>query len=142
MISINATLFVQIINLLILIWILNRLMYRPIRRIMAQRQEDLQSRRQQAEDIAKQTREQHDAFISEMDQGRSQVKKRLEALKAETAAQAKAQIDAAQARAKEKGAALAQEITTQMEAARGEIKSEAEKVARSMAGRILDREVA
>jgi len=39
MISINGTLFIQIVNFLILIWALNFVLYRPIRGILAQRRE-------------------------------------------------------------------------------------------------------
>lgn len=37
MVDINVSLFIQIINFLILIWILNKVLYKPVRNIIAQR---------------------------------------------------------------------------------------------------------
>jgi F-type H+-transporting ATPase subunit b len=37
MVEINGSLFIQIINFLVLIWVLNKVLYKPVRNIIAQR---------------------------------------------------------------------------------------------------------
>ena len=58
MISINATLVVQVINLIILVYILNRLMYRPLMKLAREREEyfgntkiEIQELEEQAENL-------------------------------------------------------------------------------------------
>ncbi|MEZ4566961.1 MAG: ATP synthase F0 subunit B [Desulfobacterales bacterium] len=41
MVSLNGTVVIQIINFLFLIWALNAVLYKPIRRILAQRNEKI-----------------------------------------------------------------------------------------------------
>lgn len=41
MVEINASLFIQIVNFLVLIWALNKFLYKPIRLILSQRKEKI-----------------------------------------------------------------------------------------------------
>ena len=51
MISINATLFIQVLHFLILIFILNRIMFRPITRMMRERNRHIEGLQRQSERI-------------------------------------------------------------------------------------------
>lgn len=64
MISINATLFLQIIHFLILMFILNRLMFRPILRIINERDRHIADEKDQLNRIEKETRELTDKCVS------------------------------------------------------------------------------
>ena len=57
MINVNATIIVQIINFLILMFILNRLMFRPVLRIINERDRHIEDERDQLSIIEKETRE-------------------------------------------------------------------------------------
>ncbi|MBW2324509.1 MAG: ATP synthase F0 subunit B [Deltaproteobacteria bacterium] len=57
MISINATLIVQIINFLVLIWILNRILFRPIFKIVEERKSVIQSSRAEIERLKSEAEE-------------------------------------------------------------------------------------
>jgi F-type H+-transporting ATPase subunit b len=46
MIDINVTLLIQVVNLFVLIWLLNTVLYRPIRNMVAQRNQVMSARRQ------------------------------------------------------------------------------------------------
>jgi len=52
MLQINGTLFFQIINFLLLMWILNRLLFRPFLRVAEEREEKTQGARARADDLA------------------------------------------------------------------------------------------
>jgi F-type H+-transporting ATPase subunit b len=142
MISINATLIVQIINLLVLIWILNRLMYRPIKRIAAERQAKVEEGLQQAVQMADASQKAEAAYLQDRNQGRGQVRDQLEQQRRETDAKVKEILKEAQEQAKDQQAKMLQNVEQQLQEARGDIKAEAEKVARSLAQTVLGREVA
>ncbi|KMY68896.1 hypothetical protein AAU61_04795 [Desulfocarbo indianensis] len=142
MISINATLIVQIINLLVLIFILNRLMYRPIKKIVAERQAKVEAGLQQAAKMREANVEAEAVYRQERRKERARVREELEARHRETDAKVKGILLKAQEQAKSQQAAMLQNVEQQMQEARGDIKAEAEKVARSMARTVLGREVA
>ncbi len=141
MISINATLIVQIINLLVLIWILNRLMYRPIKRIAAERQAKVDEGLRQAADMKGACQNAEAAYLQDRNKGRTQVRDQLDQQRRDTDVKVKSILHEAQEQAKTQQAAMLQNVEQQMQEARGDIKAEAEKVARSMAQTVLGREV-
>lgn len=64
MISINATLFLQIVHFLILMFILNRLMFRPVLRIIHERNRHIEDEKNQLDTIEKETRELMDKCVA------------------------------------------------------------------------------
>lgn len=141
MISLNATLIVQLINLLVLIFILNRLMYRPIKRIAAERAAKVAAGHAEAAELEERNREAEAAYRRESIQRRSQVRSRLEELRQKAEAEAMAIVSEAQEEARERQAAMGVRVSEELERARAEIREEAEKVARSLAWSVLGREV-
>jgi F-type H+-transporting ATPase subunit b len=142
MISINATLIVQIINLLVLIWILNRLMYRPIKRIAAERQAKVDEGLKRAAEIEDASQKAETAYLQDRNKGRGQVREQLDDQRREADAKVKDILKEAQEQAKGQQAKMLQNVEQQLQEARSDIKTEAEKVARSMAQTVLGREVA
>lgn len=68
MISINATLFVQVFHFLVILFILNRLMLRPIMRQISEREEHMKKMKVDSEKIAadaEQLAEKRSAIVSE-----------------------------------------------------------------------------
>jgi len=51
MLNIDGTLFVQIVNFLVLLFLMNIILYRPIRGIIAKRDEEMESRKKSVEDF-------------------------------------------------------------------------------------------
>lgn len=51
LLQVNSTLFFQIVNFLLLIWILNKLMFRPFLDLVERRKEETEGTRKKAEDI-------------------------------------------------------------------------------------------
>ncbi|MEW5913921.1 MAG: hypothetical protein AB1814_15290 [Thermodesulfobacteriota bacterium] len=141
MISINATLLVQIINLLVLILILNRLMYRPLRRLMAERAASLEGGRDQARALRDQAAGEDNAYRQRLRQGRQAVRQRLDQVRRGAEEQARQVLEEAQEAARRQSEEVVAVIQKEMAAARGEIKGQAEQVSRQMASRVLGREV-
>ena len=55
MLNIDGTMFLQIANFLVLLFILNLILFRPIRRVLAQREEEMNSRQKTIDDFQGQT---------------------------------------------------------------------------------------
>lgn len=142
MISINATLLVQIVNLLVLIFILNRLMYKPIGKMIAERTATLKGGLAEAASLREQAVDTKADYRHQLGQGRQKVRDRLEVVRRQTEGEARQVIEEAQAKAKVQADQMVASIQGEMAQARGEIRAEAERVAKEMAGRILGREVA
>jgi F-type H+-transporting ATPase subunit b len=79
MINIDGSLFIQIINFLFLIWVLNLLLYKPIRNIILQRKDKVSGMEQDVEQAEVKALEQNAAFADGIKDARV---KGLEAKKA------------------------------------------------------------
>lgn len=142
MISINATLLVQIINLLVLIFILNKLMYKPISKMVAERAATLKGGMVEAASLQERAADTKADYSHKLHQGRQQVRDRLEEVRRKTEGEARQVIEEAQAKARGQADQMVAAIQGEMDEARKEIRAQAETVAKEMAGRILGREVA
>jgi len=69
LLQVNSTLFFQIVNFLLLIWILNKLMFRPFLDLVERRKEETEGTRKKAEDItdhAESVKGTYEAGVSEV----------------------------------------------------------------------------
>ncbi len=62
MISVDGSLFIQIINFLLLVWLLNIIAYKPIRKILIQRKEKMTGLEQDVERSSSEAKAKDDAF--------------------------------------------------------------------------------
>ena len=62
MVSLDGSIFIQIANFIFLIWILNIVLYKPIRKILIQRKEKIAGLDQRIDTIGKDVKEKDDAF--------------------------------------------------------------------------------
>jgi F-type H+-transporting ATPase subunit b len=67
MISINATLFLQIVHLLILIFVLNRLLFQPILKLVNEREGHVQTTKKRIEELALETERLQSEYLSILD---------------------------------------------------------------------------
>jgi F-type H+-transporting ATPase subunit b len=141
MISINATLLVQLINLLVLIFLLNQLMYKPIKRIAQERDRKMAEGLAEARGVEESTRRGWEDYEGRRSQHLAEVRERLADAKSKADHKAMQLRAEAQEKAKHQQAAMLSRVEEEMEAARRDVRAEAEKVARDMAGRVLGREV-
>ncbi len=142
MIDIDWTLFAQIINFLVLVFLLNLVLFRPIRQSLKDRQARLTSAAAEVEGIAAQGQEVHSQIQESLADARRQgagqrEKLRQEGTQAETSLleQVKKEVDAQWAQVEKK-------IKEDMGKARKALKDQARSFAQSMAAKFLGRECA
>lgn len=141
MISINATLLVQVINLLVLIFILNKIMYKPLAKMIEERSVTLKGGIAEAVALQEKAAENNSQYRRQLGEGRQQVRDRLEEVRRKAEEDARRVIDEAQGKARAETDKLVAGIQAEMAQAQGEIRAQAEAVATTMASRVLGREV-
>lgn len=142
MINIDAvSLTIQIINFIFLVWILNLILYRPIRKILIQRKEKIDGLEQGIKSGINDAREKETAFTTGIRSARADGMKKKEAL-LDVAAQEeknilnriseKAQADLAEAKA---------QITAEADTVRASLAAELDVFANAICEKILGRAI-
>jgi F-type H+-transporting ATPase subunit b len=139
LITINETLIFQLLSFLLLLFILNRIMIRPLRRVMGEREalmdrisQDISSAEEAYQDLGRQIARQENAARSEAMTMRESIENSGKQTAAEVMDQAKAQISAIKTKAKQK-------IMAELEQARQEIEKEAPIISEHMIVSLLGR---
>ncbi len=139
MITMDGTLLMQVVNMLVLMFLLNKVLYKPVRQILRQRAEMMQGMQAdiaKCEEDAELRQQEVDAKMTEAS---GQAKAALEVARADAQSVGDARLAAIKAEAdadKEKRLA---EIKTEMTAARSELQANLDTFAADMAGKILGR---
>lgn len=109
MVSVDGSLFIQIINFIVLIWVLNMVLYKPIRNILAQRRNKVEGLGQDIETTLKDATAKKEAFAEGLKEARAKGVQEKDALIEEAAREEKtitedlmrkAQADLAEVRTK------------------------------------------
>jgi F-type H+-transporting ATPase subunit b len=139
LITINHTLFVQLASFLLLLFLINRIMFRPLRQVMSERQallngmaDDISAAEQGYTDIGHQIESQENAARREASKLRDEIEAAGQQSAATLLDQARVQINALKAKAKEETAA-------KVAAARQEIEREAAAISDQMIASVLGR---
>ncbi len=82
MISINVTFFIQMANVLVLLFLMNLFLYRPIRRIVAQRNQFLTEQREAIDLAETETAAAIDEFNLRLQQARKDGREKIQEIKA------------------------------------------------------------
>jgi len=142
LISINETLIIQLISFLIFLFLINRIMFRPLQNVMGEREEHLQDITTNIEkseiqltEINEQVRAQELAAIQEANQQKK-------VLEADGTAQANKILEESRKEIQTIKHESQQYIDGQISKAREEIKKESEKLAVIIMERVLDRRLA
>ena len=139
MITTDITLFIQIINMVVLMFLLNKVLYTPIRRILKERSEKL---RGMQEDIAKfeknaQLRQQE--VDAKMAKASGKAKAALDAARTEAQKAGDEKLAAIKAEAEEAKDARLADLRSQIDSARSSLKAGLDGFATDMASKILGR---
>jgi F-type H+-transporting ATPase subunit b len=141
MISINATLIVQLISFLILLLILNRIFIRPVKRMIEQRQDHARTQREEADQLHDRAAQGQNDYLRQRREAIHEGGEDLERIKDEVSEQAMALMDRTRDEAEALTRRLAADAQGQVDQARRELQAEIEVLARQMAERILARPV-
>jgi len=140
-ISIDWTFWVQFANFVILMVILNVLLYRPLRNVMAERKKGIEAKHQKARDLEvsineKMERYEKTLYEAKVDAGQAATSIRKEAAKREATILGSARMEASGHLDLIKA-----QVAKQAEAARSSLKNETQELAAAIAGKVLGRKV-
>ena len=140
MVSVDGSIVLQIANFLLLIWILNMVLYRPIRKILLARKEKMVGMQSDIDGSAQQVQSKEDAYADGVRQARAAGQKEKEALMQAAADEEKAIIDkindTAQAELKDVRGKITQEMGTVKAELEDEIDAFADAIGQKILGRV------
>ena len=139
MITIDITMFIHIINMIVLMFVLNAILYKPVQAILQKRREKLDSLNEDVEQFEQNARHRQKEVDKKMREASARAKEALDTARGEAqevGAEKLAGIRAEADSEKEKNLA---DIHSQIDAARKELQEGASDFANEMAGKILGR---
>jgi len=141
MISIDGSVFIQIINFLFLIWILNLLLYKPIRNIIRRRQEKFSGLETEIETSHNKAAVQDAAFSDGLKAARARGLQEKNQLLQDAAEKEKEIVGRINEKAQADFAAVRRQIEQDVEKARQALSSEVDRFAESISEKILGRTI-
>ncbi|BDU99974.1 hypothetical protein TDMWS_00600 [Thermodesulfomicrobium sp. WS] len=139
MIDLDSTFFVQLVNFLIILTVLNLLLFRPIRGILKKRAEVMAERLRAVEDFTAQAEAKMAGYRQALADARSEAQAVRAALKEEGIAVEANTLAAASEKAAAKLAAARQEIEAQKNAALAALQGQVAAFAKQVAAKVLAR---
>jgi F-type H+-transporting ATPase subunit b len=141
MIDINVTLLIQMVSILVFVFLMNMVLYRPIRRVVAERQSRIDAQQQDIEKAEAEKVAAIEEFNSKIQEARSLGRQRILELKAAAHEQEKEMMQ----KASEEGAAKLQEFRAQIQKdvakASWELKGQVKAFSVDLAQKILGRKL-
>jgi F-type H+-transporting ATPase subunit b len=141
MITIDITVVIQIINILILIVVMNAVLYKPVRSVLAKRKEKIGELANSIETFKKNAELRKEEISRKLNDARSRAKEEID--KAKTAAQTTTAESLAQVRQEAQASKTAQldEIKKQFTDAQQQLSGQIDGFASDMAAKILGRSI-
>lgn len=137
----DGSLIIQIANFLLIIWILNLILYRPIRNILRQRKEKIEGLELRIETYNENAKEKDDAFASGIKEARTKGLKEKETLLQAAVEEEKQIIENVNAKAQAELAEIRKKIAKDTEAARVSLQEKVDEFADDICQKILGRTV-
>jgi F-type H+-transporting ATPase subunit b len=137
----DVSLFVQIANFLIIIWILNIILYRPIRKILIERKEKITSFEQNIEKLNEDAAGKDEAFLSGIKEARARGLNEKEALLKEGAEEEKKIIEQINQKAQANLSEVRDKIAKDAQNVRQSLNKEIDTFAKAISEKILGRAV-
>ena len=137
----DGSVIIQIINFLFLIWILNLLLYKPIRKILTQRKEKIDGLELSIETSDKDALEKDEAFAAGIKEARAKGFREKEALMQQAMDEEKTIIADINRKAQAEMAEVRDKIKKEAEVVRGSLQKEVDNFANQICQKILGRAV-
>jgi len=139
MISLDGSLFIQIINFLFLIFALNFVLYKPIRKILIQRKEKITGLEQSIDTCNSDAKEKDDAFTSGLKEARAKGMGEKEALMQTATDEEKVIIEKINQKAQADLAEVREKVAKDSESVRASLQEELDDIATAISHKILGR---
>ena len=137
----DGSIIIQIVNFLFTIWVLNVLLYKPIRKILTQRKEKVDGLELAIETSNKDVREKDDAFTAGIKEARAKGFKEKDALMQQAADGEKSIIADINRKAQAELTQIREQIKNDAEVARKSLQAEVDDFANQISQKILGRAV-
>lgn len=137
----DHTLFIQIFNFLFLLFLLNIFLFRPIRRIMNQRSEEMASLEKAAAEMEEKAQQNEKGIEEGRFQARKEGYKEKDMLKGRGQEEEKKYLAEATASAEEKRNKAAEELDQKLNEVRKTLEAEVDSFSRELAEKVLGRSV-
>ena len=141
MVDVNLSLFIQIINFLILIWALNKILYKPIRGIISQRKLRIAELEETVENSEKEAASKDQAMKMGIKAAREKGLKEKEASENEARLEEKKLIEKINEKARQDLADIRERVATETQTTRLKLQSEIDNFANQISSKILGRAV-
>lgn len=141
MITIDVTMFIQIVNVFILIVVLNMVLYRPIRSILAERKRVFAGLSRDIETFHKNADMRLEEFESKIAEARVSAKAKIDEARAEGQAVAGEKVGAVRSEVDADKAAKLEALEKDRAAVAAELSGQVDEFAREMAAKVLGRAV-
>jgi len=141
MIKVDGSLFIQIVNFLFLIWVLNIVLYKPIRNILLKRKEKIEGLQQSIDISNKDASERDSAFDQGIREARAKGLKKKDSLMAAASEEEKNMIEEINKKAQADLAEVQGKIKRDAEAVRTVLQKEVDDFAKAIGQKLLGRAV-
>ncbi|MCI5197035.1 MAG: hypothetical protein D3919_12600 [Candidatus Electrothrix sp. AW5] len=142
MISIDITVLIHIINMIALMFILNKVLYKPVIEIMEKRQDELDTLSDDIEKYERNAKDRQATVDKKMREASAQAKETLDKAKNEAARAGAAQLAKVRAEAEQKKEKQVAQVHAELKETREKLLDSTEVFAQEMATKILGRSLA
>ena len=139
MITVDLTMPIHIINMLLLIVVMNAVLYRPIRSILIERSKKIADLEKEIETFEKNSRQRLEEFDKKMAGARGKAKAEIEAVKAEAVGETSEKLAGVRSESDADKADQLGKLGKQVAAAQKSLKGQLDTFAGEMASKILGR---
>jgi len=141
MIKIDVSLFIQVVNFLFLIWILNIVLYKPIRSILIRRKEEVKNFEREIDTFNRNAGVKDDAFAAGIKEARIKGLKQKELLISAASEEEKRLIEEINQRAQANLAASREKIAKDTEEVKAALQKQIDEFANAIGKKLLGRVV-
>lgn len=141
MIEINLTIVIQVIQFLILIYILNRVLFKPISQVLAERQQKITTWEEKTRDLKETARLSLEKYEYQLKEERVQTREKQEQLTKELKQKEEENLRAASEEAAQIVASTQQALEEERERLRSELRHQATEVSQILAEKVLGRKL-
>ncbi|MDJ0911944.1 MAG: ATP synthase F0 subunit B [Desulfobacterales bacterium] len=137
----DSSVFIQIVNFLVLIWILNTVLYRPIRSVLQQRKEKVEGLEDKIETCTREVQEKDEAFVNGLREARVKGLQEKDRFLQEAAEEEKAIIEEINKKSMAELEAIRAQVAQDTDKVRGDLMSQVDGFAGSIVEKILGRAI-
>lgn len=141
MIKVDGSLFIQIVNFLFLIWIMNVVLYKPIRNVLIRRKEKMGGLEQNIARAVNDAMEKEEAFANGIKEARSRGMKKKDALIQEATQEEKKIVEEINQKAQANMMEIREKISKEAKGVQASLQKEIDSFAQAIGEKILGRAI-